>query len=410
MKFLLTFAWKNLFRYRRRTLITAGALAVGLTMFIYVDSMLAGADQETVINLRRYETAGGKIIHRENLDQIKEGKLEHLVADPQGLYGMLEGMNIPYAPRTSFAAEAIVEDGSQFLVASGIDTALDENVFQLKETIIEGAYPRQGELEVLLGRDVAKNLKVSTGDYLTLRTRTPDGYSQVLDLRVSGLIYTPNPQVNRAAVYLPLDVVDEFLYMAGRVTEIALNLPEYAEVEKAIAPVRQALQGRPELMAADWRDLSQDYLAIANLESTATKLILFMIFIIAAVGISNTMLMAIFERIREIGMMRAMGMKNRDIRLAFMLEAGGIGLLGSLFGLVLSCLLVWHLVAKGLDFRFMVEDMDMGYRITGIFRGIWNFGTMGAAFAAGIILSGVVAYFPTRKALKLSIPDALHHN
>jgi len=129
------------------------------------------------------------------------------------------------------------------------------------------------------------------------------------------------------------------------------------------------------------------------------------------VGISNTMLMAIFERIREIGMMRALGMRKNQIRTTFIMEAGGIGFLGGILGVAVGVLLVWTLTTWGLDFRSMLtEDMDIGYRSEGIFYGVWNFGTMAKALVVGVLLSSLVAFIPASKALKMSITDALHHN
>ncbi len=100
-------------------------------------------------------------------------------------------------------------------------------------------------------------------------------------------------------------------------------------------------------------------------------MILFLIFIIAAVGISNTMLMAIFERIRELGMMRSLGMSDMKIRIAFMLEAAGIGLIGSTIGVIIGVIANYWIINVGIDFGFLMREMDIGYRIQSIFRGAW---------------------------------------
>ena len=104
---------------------------------------------------------------------------------------------------------------------------------------------------------------------------------------------------------------------------------------------------------------------MAAMKSTGSRIILFLVFVIAAVGITNTMLMAVFERIRELGMMRAMGMSDRQIRLSFLLEAGGIGLIGAVGGLIFGALVNWPLVEWGWDFTPMLKQMDIGYRISG---------------------------------------------
>ena len=121
------------------------------------------------------------------------------------------------------------------------------------------------------------------------------------------------------------------------------------------------------------------------------------------------MLMAIYERVRELGMMRAMGMKDRAISLAFMFEAGGIGLIGSLIGIALGIIINIPLVYFGIDLGFMLRDMDMGYRIQSVMRGAWKANTYFIAFAAGVVLSMLAAWIPTRRALKMTIPECLRY-
>ena len=121
------------------------------------------------------------------------------------------------------------------------------------------------------------------------------------------------------------------------------------------------------------------------------------------------MLMAVFERVREIGMMRALGMKDGDIRLAFLFESAGIGLIGSVMGIALGILLNIWLVNWGINFGWLLRDFDFGYRMSTMLRGAWDFATIFVAFAAGIVLSMIVAFIPAHRALKMTIPDCLRH-
>ena len=120
--------------------------------------------------------------------------------------------------------------------------------------------------------------------------------------------------------------------------------------------------------------------------------------------------MAIFERIREIGMMRAQGMKDRQIQISFLLESAGIGLIGSLGGVILGVILNFWIIQWGIDCSTLIGDMDIGYRTTGVMYGAWNFDTIITAFFLGIIIAVVVALIPTRNAIRMKITDALRHN
>ncbi len=229
-----------------------------------------------------------------------------------------------------------------------------------------------------------------------------------MDLEIAGIVNCPNPNVNRTLVMMPLDTADDYLAMEGAATEININLSDSADVDAEAAAIRNYINGGG-LSVMTWSALAADYLAIAEAKRGGTGIILFLIFIIAAVGISNTMLMAIFERIRELGMMRSLGMSDAHIRAAFVIEAAGIGLIGSVIGIVLGILVNLFVVNIGFDVGFVLRDMDIGYRIQSVMRGIWNFDTMIVAFFAGTIISTIVAIFPTGKALKMDIPSCLRH-
>jgi ABC-type lipoprotein release transport system permease subunit len=133
------------------------------------------------------------------------------------------------------------------------------------------------------------------------------------------------------------------------------------------------------------------------------------VFIIAAVGISNTMLMAVYERVREIGMMRAMGMNNGDIRLTFLFEAGGIGLIGAVFGVGLGVIANWLMVRWGIDMSALMGHMDIGYRVAGSFRSAWHPQAIVGGFVFGVIAAMLFSILPSSRALKMQITDCLRY-
>ena len=231
-----------------------------------------------------------------------------------------------------------------------------------------------------------------------------------MDLEIVGIINCPNPNVNRTLLMMPLDTASDYLAMGNSVTEIDIALKDSAHLEKEIARIKDVLNlESTNYTIMDWKELAHDFIAIAEAKRGGTGMILFLVFIIAAVGISNTMLMAMYERIRELGMMRALGMKDSTIQLLCILEAGGIGLVGAIIGTILGIIVNYFLVEYGIDMGFMLRDMDIGYRISAIMRGAWSMQPIIMAFFSGVILSMVVAYFPTHRAIKMDIPSSLHH-
>ncbi len=415
MRFILTLAFKNLARYKRRTLITATALAVGLALFVFVDSMLLGADKETLLNLYRYETGVARIVHQEYWENRDSSPLEYLVETRISLMNRLEQAGVPAAPRLSFRGELIVqqdpfdEAGSFPSQFTALDPAQDGRVFDLEQTVAEGRWLEPGEEGVVLGGWLAEDIGAELGYPITIKTKDRDGYYQTMTLPVVGILSCPNPMVNRNAVLMPLATADYYLYTDGAVNSIALGLSENAPAEKRAAGIAEEIGLEPPLSVITWKTMASDYLALAQTKQGGSQVILFLVFVIAAVGISNTMLMSVFERIRELGMMRALGMSDRQIQAAFLLEAAGIGLIGAVLGIAAGAVNVWWLVTYGIDFSYLLRDADMGYRIASVFRGAWNPGGMATAGLVGMLMAVAVAWFPVRKAMKMEVTECLRH-
>ncbi|HCS37227.1 MAG TPA: ABC transporter permease [Sphaerochaeta sp.] len=416
MRFIISLALKNLTRYKRRTIITAVAIAVGLMMYIVVDSILLGAEFESMRNLRWYETASARIMHPDYWEERLMRPLDISIDDPNTIVDALRKEGIAAAPRTMFSADLILysddfgEDGNMPVQVTAVNPELDNTVFRFEDTLIEGRFVESGTNELVIGSWFAEDIGAKVGYWVTLVTRGNGGFYEAMDMQIVGIVNCPNPNVNRTLLMVPIDTIGDYLAMEGAATEINIALPENAEIAEEVARIQQLIDpSGNDLLVVSWDDLARDYVALAEAKRGGTGMILFLVFIIAAVGISNTMLMAIYERIRELGMMRALGMNDRSIQLAFMVEAGGIGLIGSTIGVLLGIAINFYMVNVGIDFGLLMRDMDMGYRIQSSFRGTWSPSTIITAFFFGSILSMLVAWIPTRRALKMDIPSCLRH-
>ena len=410
---LFRLALRNLGRHRRRTAITAAALAAGVALFIFMDSMLRGMDSESQRNLVWYETGAGRIVSSAQRAELERPALKHEIVEYRPLLDALAARGVAAAPRIRFAGELFFGEGSLPLRLVGIDPALDPEVFRLPESVLDGGeYLASGVPGLLLGAWTAADLEIAVGDFVELRTRTRHGAVQTLELELVGIVNSPNPTINRGVGFLPLDVAQYDLDLDG-VTEISLGKLRTRlgrPVEREIQRLNEELATTfPGVVAVGWTELARDYLALLESDSAGNSIMLFLVFLIAAVGVSNTMLIAVYERIREFGTMRALGMDDAAIRVAMVLEAGAIGLLGSLAGVAAGAVATWWLVTSGIDMSGLYGDMNIGYRVTGIFRGAWNPGTMVAAVFFGVAASMAIALLPARRALKLDIVQCLRH-
>ena len=409
------FTWLNLRRHTRRTVITAGAVAVGLMLYIIIDSMLLGLEQESNRNIIWYETGAAQVVNEDYLAERDLRPLTSTLDDPEEIIARLEEVGLSSTIRTVFSGEMIVfydpypEDGSVNITAYGIDPLRDENVFRLKQNIEEGDYIQAGTSQALIGAWLAEDLEAEVGYPFTIVTRTREGFYQTIDLEIAGILRTPNPIINRNCIFLPLDVADDYLQMGAHATEVAVASPPGSSLDELTGVMRTALAGISCIETVSWKQLASDAVAIAEAKQSGTGLILLLVFVIAAVGISNTILMSILERTRELGMMRAIGMRDGEVMRILLLEAAGIGLMGGLIGIVLGAAGTLFMVNIGIDYSFLLRDVNIGYRFAGQLYGAWNPAAFVQALAAGIIISVMTALIPVRRALKMPVIDALRN-
>lgn len=412
MGFTLDFAIKNLGRHLRRTLITAAALAFGLAFFLLFDSMLKGADGDTERNMVWYDLGGARVLTPERAADADSVTLKHSLVEALSLAQTVRDLGSPATPRLNFEAELVAAGGdsevSRIVRARGIDPATDGTVFPTREIEVTGRWFAESSPSIVLGQWLAEDLGVAVGQAVTLTTRTQAGSFQVLDLEVVGTVLSPDPSLNRSGVFVPLALAQEQLEMPGMATEVAVGLAPGADVTALARTLESGLQEKGyEVRVLSWRELAGSFLALTQAKQKGSSVILFLVFVIAAVGVGNTMLLAFYERKTEIGMLRALGMSDKKLFWMFLTEAAGIGVIGSLLGLLLGALFVSLLVYVGIDFGFLIRQMDIGYRISGVMYGAWSPSTFVQAGIVGVLLAMACAIGPTRRALRLPITESL---
>ena len=417
MKFIIRFAFKNIWRYKRRTIITFVSISIGIAAFVLMDSMLKGFHYESVRNFIDYESGHLKIYNKEFYDEmIDEGflLLDKNIDNHEKVEKLVTTKNVFAAPRLAFSARLVNEEigGERPFTVIGIDPEKDSKVYKLPEVILSGRFLKQGENGIIMGRIGAEKMEVELGDTLTILTRTKHDTYQAISVDVVGIIDPPNPNINRGFAYIPLDIANVDLDMAGSVTEVALrarNDDVDEQLHELVDTLRNA--GLSQLQVVSWQELGKDWLTLSRSKMAGSYTLILVVFIIAAVGIINTMLMSVFERIQEIGMMRALGMRDGEVLWSFIFEGGAIGFFGAIFGVFIGLILNSYLIYHGFDWSSMMgamKDMDIGYRVMmNVVKGVWNPGSFIFAFLFSIIVPALISIYPSRKAIKMEITQAL---
>jgi ABC-type lipoprotein release transport system permease subunit len=403
---LLKLAFRNIFRNSRRTILTLLSLAVAILVLIVFDSYLKGLDLKTFEKIIDYETAHLKLFPRGYKEDIDNLPIEKAF-DPAPVLSILRTDPLVQSatPRISF--RATLSNGIYQLPVVGlaVDPAQDETVFTMKQSVSQGEYLIGTEEAMVLGADLAKDFNVGPGDTLTVLCRTKYSTFQALDLRIAGIIKSDDYAIDVNSLIITLGLAQPALDLGQGVTEVDIRLKDIKQIDA----FKKKYSGRfPDLELWTWKEVAEDVISHSQSHAMSKNILFACILIIALVGISNTILIAAFERTREIGMLGAMGMKRGQIVSLFVMEGTLIGAVGSAIGCLAGFLLVAFWATRfGFDLSFAMKSWgNVGFR-TMVFLGAWNLELIPQVFIFGVVVSALSSIYPALVASRMQPTEAL---
>jgi len=354
MKMILKFAYRNIFRNKKRTIISAlsvfgGALFVGLA-FAYINGMM----DMLVSNYIKFQTGNVRITTEEYLGRQKFFPVDELVDTKGNLITdvkKIEGVT-GVEKRVRFGI-LLVKDNVPLQVI-GIGLNIDNNSFRLREKVIEGELGKKG---IFLGKTLAKKLNKKLGDDLLIATETSLGGLNGLKLPISAIIETKILHYDERFLYLPMPEAERLLKLRGDAPEVFV-FTEHGEETTQEVKNKIDLIIEDELTAETYMKQMggfYDYIDTAKLIYFFIELA---ILLLACVVIINTMMMAIFERMREIGTMKALGFSEKQLFGMFTIEGALIGMLGGIPGAICGWLLIYWLSITGMDLGSAMQGVD----------------------------------------------------
>lgn len=412
MLFLTKLAFKNLARHRNRTLITASIIAFAIFFYIYLDSMIGGMVEMSYRTIIDYEAGHLQVVKAEYWEEEEKLPLDNLFVPEQRIKEVIQqvGSGAAFSPELSFQAQLYNGTDQLPVLGKGVIPEAFGTVFALENQFVEGSMVTSGQYQVVLGKRLADLLQLQTGDYITLQVKDKNKTFNTIDAEIVGLVHTSNPNVNQNIVYLPLDLVQQTLNVGDLVSKVIVRLENKNQAVKVAGKLAAELQrGGAELMVYPWTEL--EAVSFADAQYVENQIILVLILGIAAIAIINTVILAALERMEEIGMMKAMGLQNKEIIYTFVLESTGIGILGGLIGALLGVIGVGTLVRFGIDFDAWagMEMASFGLPVIGKTYGVWNPEAFLKVFVFGVLISFLASILPAYWAADKDPVKAIYH-
>lgn len=411
---LFRIAFRNVTRNTKRSLITMAAVIIGCAAIVFARGFINGLHESMTDGITQTMTGDVQIHHEEylkatdalplNLSVRMEGKVNDLLKQEPRINawsGRLRftGMLSNGITTALFIGNAIDPD-SEFKVTPQMESDVQEGE-SISNARVDG---------VVIADKLAKAMKLSIGDTLTLTASTKDGALNTMDATVIGI------RKSMAAVSgtegmiidIPLKTAQELLYMPGEVTEVIINVPDSSQLAVVADDLQKVFAtNAPEMKLSvdDWTELpsSKFFVDILNTQDSVLWIVIGVLFAVMVTGIVNTMLMAVLERVREIGTLMAIGVRRTKIVSMFIFEAMALGIIGSTVGGVIGYAIILGVkfVLGGIQFQpaafnkpvFVIPEVSVLYIAMVILIAIF----------AGVL----AAIYPARRASKLEPSEAL---
>ncbi|HCF58288.1 MAG TPA: hypothetical protein DFS52_09890 [Myxococcales bacterium] len=247
--------------------------------------------------------------------------------------------------------------GGQLL---GVDPAREPRVTLLHEKLVEGEYlGERPEKKILLGAGLARSLEAGVGDELVVVTQAADGSMGNALFRVGGVLKTGSVATDRSGALVHLRDLQELLVLEGRVHEVALLAKTRDGAPSLASDAERTLEGRG-LLVRTWAQVNPELAKMLELQSVGSWIILFIVFSVASLGVLNTMLMSVLERTKELGVLRALGLRPRQVVALVLCESALLACVAAVVGTGLGLLADGYLVTYGLDLTRFIGDFSFG--------------------------------------------------
>ncbi|AKJ00787.1 putative ABC transport system permease protein [Archangium gephyra] len=418
MSTLSSIAARNVARNRRRSLVTLAAVLLGVTAVLVLRGFIDGFVRLMVDDIVQGKTGALQIHTAGYMDSSDALPLEPSLPYDETLLARVRAVPGVTGVTGRIQFSGLVSNGvsQTMFVGRALDLVTEKQaVPRAGFDVMPGGRALAGNdhAHAILGNELAQSFHAVTPaekakaagaealvDRVTLASSSPKGRANSLDVSVEGLSVSSLPFENKRVVTVPLKLAQELLGLEGRVTELAVAVDDLRNLERIAADLREQLGPRYEVHT--WQELQPFVRDIISRQRFVMGLISVILFIIILTGIINTMLMSVFERVREIGTMLAVGMRRKQVLTMFLVEATLLGVLGGVGGVLLGSAIVRGIAARGIPMSMVVNSGSQS-----VLRPELDPSFVGLTLAVAVVGALAAAAWPAWRASRLDPVEAL---
>lgn len=412
MTWILELAARNLLRNKRRTILAVVSMFLTVFLMTFLGSFVDGMMQNFVDNITRNDSGHVRVTSRDFDERQRFMPVDANILSSAAVVSAING--IPELTNEIALVEERILFGNllgngnanKTAIAYAGDPVKEKELLRLDKSVTDGRYIENAG-ETIIGKSLAEDLKLSVNDELKVVATGADYGLHLKKFRVVGIFNSGMKNLDDSVFQVTLEDAQSLLRTFGGSQQILVMLKDYTKADYASGLITEAvakLDNAEELIVRPWTEIGEYPALIAKMEITY-DMIYYIVALLGAFIITNIMMMVVLERRREIGILKAMGLKKREVLMLFFSEGILIGFIGSFLGALCGFILSFALRNTGLDFSSSLSSVN--FPINPVVYLSANPLMALKMVAIGTSLSAFVSFLPSRKAAKMNVIEAI---
>ena len=405
MKLLFTLAWRNLWRNRKRSLITISSVLFAVLLAILFDSMERGSYERMIDTMVKYSTG---YIQIQDVLYEEEPSIDNSLLFDDDIEKLLEKHSERidyYVPRLQNFALAATDNLTRGALVTGISPEHELKLNNLRDDLVAGDFLSETDDDIVLSKGLAEILRLQVGDTLVLLGQGFQGSTASGKYRVKGIVDLKVPELNNNSIYMSLPAAQWF-YMADDRLSSLIIMPVKARYTQQLANELNADLDSEWYKVLTWEELLRDLLALMKFDMAGSMVMMMILYIVITFGLFGTILTMMIERQREFAMLISLGMKRTRLAAVCFLESIFISLSGILAGIIIAIPIVLYFYYNPVPLGGEMADAMMDYG----FEPVMPFSANPALFIKQarivLVLAFLVGLYPVYRVFNLNIMNA----
>lgn len=402
----LRLAWRNIWRNKRRTILTAASIFLAVFLAVLVRSIQVGwFDYLIEVTIRSY--TGHIQLHQKGYWNDRD--INHSMVFDQNLEKVIEttGNVDQSVPRLEYFALSSFQNQTKGVLLVGTDPIRENEMTRLSAKVVKGDYLSKSGNGLMVAEGLADFLEIAVGDTLVLIGQGYHGVGAAGRFPVCGIVRFASPQLNNQMVYMNLAACQEYYDAGNRITSLSLTLKNPDEMDITLQSIR-AMAETSQCEVMRWDEMMAELMQTLNVKTAGGMIIVAILYMIVGFGIFGTVIMMTNERLREFSVMVSVGMQKSRLAIILVAEMVMIGLIGAIAGVLAALpIMIWYSIHP-IHLWGQMADAFVNFGIEPVMPLAFKMGFVVSNFEVVLLIVLFTSIYPVRKIFKLKVAASLH--